>query len=159
MAEDKLVKILFRAYSDILEEITVETLWATAIAEGKGLYQLDNIPFYLPLIATDDIIHAEFDEDEEMLIYRKTVKYSGNSTIHVIVLDDVNDINDIRDIFDDMGCPSECCNNKFFAMEVPAAIDYLFIKRKLDDLAKEDIIDYAESSLSENHQQTNYMYR
>jgi hypothetical protein len=42
---DNNVKILFRFYSDVLDEETVETMWASIIDKNKGLYKLDNIPF------------------------------------------------------------------------------------------------------------------
>ena len=56
-------KVLFRYFSDVLEEETVETMWAETIDEENGIYRLDSIPFYGPLIATDDIFYAEFDEN------------------------------------------------------------------------------------------------
>src|SRR4051812_5592972 len=96
MDNSKSVKILFRLFSDILEEITVETLWATIVDESKGRYKIDNIPFYLPSIASGDIVFAEFDEDEGRLTYREVVEYSGNSTVHVILLDDLAEIDTIR---------------------------------------------------------------
>jgi hypothetical protein len=42
---DNYVKILFRFYSDVLEEETVETMWAVIMDQEKGLYKLDSIPF------------------------------------------------------------------------------------------------------------------
>ena len=59
--EDNYVKILFRFHSDVLDEETVETMWATIVDKNKGLYKLDSIPFYAPLVASDDIVFAEFD--------------------------------------------------------------------------------------------------
>ena len=94
--ENKLVKILFRFYSDVLEQEMVEMMWAKVIDEVSGLYKLDNIPFYAPHIASDDIIYAEYDEDEERLTYRHTVEPSGNSTIHVIVMDANVDVGELE---------------------------------------------------------------
>jgi hypothetical protein len=37
-------------------------------------------------------------------------------------------------------------------MEIPVTVDYIPVKRKLDELEKAKIIDYAESCLSEKHQ-------
>jgi len=65
------VKILFRYYSDVLEEETVETMWATIVDQEKGYYKIDNIPFYGSPVASDDIVFAEFDEVEQMLTYRE----------------------------------------------------------------------------------------
>ncbi len=96
---DNYVKILFRFYSDVLEEETVETMWANIVDHEKGLYKLDSIPFYAPLIASDDIIFAEYDEKELMLTYRNTIEYSGNSTVWVVVMDDSIEINEIRKNF------------------------------------------------------------
>lgn len=94
MQEDS-VKILFQFHSDIFEEEMVETMWATTFDRNKGLYKIDNIPFYAPLIASDDIVFAEFDEQQQMLTYRKTVEFSGNSTIQVVLIDKSRDINSI----------------------------------------------------------------
>ena len=114
--DDKSVKILFRYYSNVLDEETVETMWAIPIDEAKGLYKLDNIPFYGPLVASDDIVFAEYDESELMLTYRRTEQYSGNSIIQVILVNDGLEINEVRKVFEDRGCLSERVNDKYFAM-------------------------------------------
>ncbi len=77
------VKILFRYHSSVLDEWTVETMWADVVDEDKGFYKLDSIPFYGPLVASDDIIFAEYDKDEERLTYRETIENSGNSIVTV----------------------------------------------------------------------------
>ncbi len=151
MKEGK-VKILFRFYSDILEEWTVETMWANIINEDKGLYKLDNIPFYAPYLASDDIVFAEYDAKEGMLTYRQIVENSGNSTIHVVIMDEFTEINSIRDIFKEFGCVSERLNKGYFAMEILADTNYQPIKEKLDELENKEIISYAESCLSSQHQ-------
>jgi hypothetical protein len=155
MPSDNLVKILFRFYSDILDEETVETMWASVYDLEKNYYKIGNIPFYA-FIAADDIIWAEYSKTEEMLTYRKTVIYSGNSTIHVILMDTEKEINTIRDIFNALGCESEMLNNKYFALNVPAAIDYFIIKAKLDELSGKGEIDYAETCLSDKHDYKNF---
>jgi hypothetical protein len=58
------VKIVFQFYSELFEQDMVETLWATIVDVENGVYKLDNIPFYVPLLASEDIIYAEFDENE-----------------------------------------------------------------------------------------------
>lgn len=151
MQDDNNVKILFQFHSDIFDEEMVETMWATTIDKDKGLYKLDNIPFYAPLVASDDIVFAEFDEQQQMLTYRKTVEYSGNSTIQVVLMDKSKDINSIRKTFEGLGCVSEKVNEGYFSMEIPALVDYKFIKQKLDDLEQNEIIGYAEPCLSDQH--------
>jgi len=46
-------------------------MWATIVCKEKGLYKLDNIHFYGPLVAFDDIIFAEYNKTEQMLTYRR----------------------------------------------------------------------------------------
>lgn len=151
MADNDYKKILFRLYSTILEETTVETMWATVVNESEGLYKLQNIPFYLPLIASNDIVFAEYDADEQMLTYRETVEYSGHSTIHVILMDELTDIKDVGKIFEELGCNWEGMDNKYFAMDVPAEVDYSLVKARLLELKEKEVIDFAESSLSDRH--------
>lgn len=149
--EKDYVKILFRFHSDIFDEVMVETMHAIIIDKTKGHYQLDNIPFYAPLVASDDIVYAEYDEHEKMLTYRKTIQFSGNSTVQIVVVDDSIDINSIRDFFEKLGCLSERVDDNYFSMEVPSSIDYKPIKKELELLEKEEKIGYAEPCLAEGH--------
>jgi hypothetical protein len=150
MQEDN-VKILFQFHSDIFDEEMIETIWATIIDKDKGFYKLDNIPFYAPLVASEDIVFAEFDEQQQMLTFRKTVKFSGNSTVQVVLIDQSKDINSIRELFEKLGCVSEKVNERYFSMEIPASLDYKLIKQKLDDLEINGIIGYAEPCLADQH--------
>ncbi|MDP3393069.1 DUF4265 domain-containing protein [Sediminibacterium sp.] len=149
--EDNYVKILFRFYNQVLDEETVETMWATVVDSDKGLYKLDSIPFYAPLVASDDIVFAEFDVQEQMLTYRKTVEYSGNSTVQIVLMDKSKDINQIRDLFKELGCVSEKVNEGYFSMKIPAIVDYKKIKNKLDELEAQETIGYAEPCLADGH--------
>jgi hypothetical protein len=149
--DDNYVKILFRFYSNIFDKEIVETMWAIIVDKNNGLYKLDGIPFYVPLIASEDTIFAEFDEQEQMLTYRKTVEYSGNSTIQVVLIDKAYDINSIRDLFKDLGCTSEKLNDGYFSMEVLSTIDYRKIKQKLIELETNETIAYAEPCLADGH--------
>lgn len=148
----KAVKILFRFYSDILEQDMEETIWGIVADETKGHYQLDSIPFYVSNIATDDIVHAAYDDTEETLTYQELIQPSGNSIIWVVVTDDDTDIDEIRALFDELDCLSEALSNRFFAMEVKAQTNYLHIRNKLNELKAEKLIDYTEACLSAQHQ-------
>lgn len=145
------VKILFKFFSNVLDEWTVETMCAEIIDSEKGLYKLDSVPFYAP-VASDDIIFAEYDETEQRLTYRKTVGHSGNSTVQVVLMDTTTDINSIRDTFKEMGCLSEKLNDSYFSMEILADKDYAPIRQKLIELEDAQVIGYAEPCLAKNHQ-------
>lgn len=152
-AQDGSVKILFRFHSDIFDEEMVETMWASVFNKDKGLYKLDNIPFYAPLVASGDIVFAEFDTKEKKLTYRATVEYSGNSTVQVVLMDKTKNVNQLRKKFKELGCVSEKANDSYFSMEIPSQVDYKPIKQKLDDLELKGIIGYAEPCLSDKHEQ------
>lgn len=146
------VRILFRFYSEEFENEMKEIMWGLPVDTERGFYQLDSLPFYIPFVATDDIVHAEWDEEENMLAYRETVQPSGNSIIWVVVTDEDIDIDDIRFQFFEMNCMSEAVSDHFFSMEVKASTSYLQVKNHLNKLRSQGILDYKESCLSENHQ-------
>ena len=147
---DKIVKILFQFYSDVLDEWTVETMWAEIVDAQKGYYKLDNIPFYASA-ACGDIVYAEYEEDENRLLYKKTIRPSGNSTIQVVIMDKEIDTNEIREKVSDYGCETEKYSEGYFVIDVPANKDYNALKTKLNELQENGIIDYAEPYLSKNH--------
>jgi len=144
-------KILFRYYSDLLEETVVETMWAEIIDLEKGYFKLDNIPFFGPLIATDDIFFAEYDEDEERLVYRKTIETSGNSIVQVVILEKGFDKQIIRDKLMEVNCESEGLNETLFAVEITFEVDYSIVKSILNEYVELSVIDFAEPCLSEKH--------
>ena len=150
-AEDNYVKILFRFHNELWPGMDVETMWATIVDKEKRLYKIDSIPFYAPLVASDDIVFAEYDESEKMLSYRKTVEHSGNSIVQVFLMNKKHSITQIRDTFKNRGCVSEGANDNFFSMEIPFKISYRLVKQKLKQLESEKIIAYAEPCLSQKH--------
>ena len=150
--DDHKVKLLFRFYSEVLEQEMEETIWADIVNANLGHYRLDSIPFYVPFMATDDVVYAEYDDEEEMLVYKETVKSSGNSTLWVVITNDAVNIEEIRDIFFELGCLSDAISKFYFTMEVKAETNYLLIKNKLNELKSEATIDYMEGSLSVPHQ-------
>jgi hypothetical protein len=145
------VKVLFRYYSNILEEETVETMWALPVDTANGLYQLDSIPFYGPDIAPDDVFCAEYDEDEEMLTFREVKQQSGNSVIQVVLIQEPYGTTELREQLSAFGCISEGLNERYFVAEVPAAVDYEPVQSLLRKLMDEGRIEYAEAVLSVKH--------
>lgn len=144
-------KILFRYYSDLLEDTVVETMWAEIIDLEKGYFKLDNIPFFGPLIATDDIFFAEFDEEEQKLVYRETIEISGNSIVQVVILEKGFDKEIIREKLKEVNCESESMNETLFAVEITREIDYSVVKSILNEYVELEVIDFAEPCLSEKH--------
>ncbi|BDU26445.1 DUF4265 domain-containing protein [Flavobacterium sp. GSB-24] len=144
-------KILFKYYSDYLDEVVSETMWAEIIDLEKGLFKLDNIPFFGPLIATDDIFYAEFDETEERFMHRKTIQNSGNSIVQIAILEQGFDKEIIREKLKAINCLSEGLNETFFAAEIAKDVDYTLVRSLLNEYESQEIIEFAEPCLSEKH--------
>ncbi|MNK67343.1 hypothetical protein D3C87_866760 [compost metagenome] len=151
MEQETHKKILFKYYSDYLDEVVSETMWAEIIDLEKGLFKLDNIPFFGPLIATDDIFYAEYDETEERFMHRKTIQNSGNSIVQVAVLEKGFDKEIIREKLKAINCLSEGLNETFFAVEIAKDVDYTLVRSLLNEYESQDIIEFAEPCLSEKH--------
>lgn len=145
-----MVKILFRFFSGVLDEWTVETLWAETVNAEKGYYKIDNIPFYAA-IASGDIVFAEYEDTEGHAVYKKTIECSGNSTIQIVMLDKNIKTDTVRNMFIPLECSSEKFSEGYFVMEVLSTVNYTPVKQKLERLKNENIIDYAEPVLGENH--------
>jgi len=150
--ESNFVKVLFRYYSDVLEEEVVETMWSDVIDTEKGLYRLDSIPFYGPLIATDDIFYAEYDSNKESLVFKGIVEHSGNSIVQVMIMDGKTDKEIVREELKQLECLSEGLNDSFFSLEIVEKINYKTIIDLLEEYVEKGILAYAEPCLSVKHQ-------
>ncbi|ARS37032.1 DUF4265 domain-containing protein [Pontibacter actiniarum] len=146
-------KIIFRFHSDLFGKEITETLWALEVDASQNLYQIDSIPTFAPLIATEDVVRAEFDAMEEGLLYKETVTPSGNSTIQVIRQNEDTPLLDLRKRFAELGCVSEEVNEDFFVLEVPMNVNYAVVKEVLDELEEQEEVEYAEPSLSDVHRE------
>lgn len=144
-------KILFKYYSTYLEEIVSETMWAEILDSEKGLFKLDNIPFFGPLIATDDIFRAEYDENEKCFIHKETIEHSGNSIVQILILEKEFDKEIIREKLKAINCLSEALNDTFLAVEITKNTDYSIVKNLLSEYEANAIIEFAEPCLSDKH--------
>lgn len=150
-SDDNYVKILYRFYSDDLEQETVETMWAIKVDPEKGHYKLDSIPFYAKSLAAGDIVEAHYDEDEQAIVLEDIIEFSGHSTVQVVVMDASVPTDELRNIFQNLGCETEKQMEQYFAIDVPVNKDYKPIKQILADLETKGTISYAEACLSEQH--------
>jgi hypothetical protein len=144
-------KIVFRYHSDILDEEVVETMWSEIIDSEKGIYKLDNIPFYGPLIATGDVFYAKYDDKESAVVYKETIAISGNSIIQVVILKANYNKEIVREKLRLINCPSEGFNEKYFVVEVKKEVDYAIVKQLLNEYYELEILDFAEPCLSKKH--------
>lgn len=146
-------KLIFRFYSELFDRELTETLWGLEVDPNQGLYQIDSIPHFIPLVATEDIVRATYDPMEEGLLFKEVVTPSGNSTVQVIRQNENTPLLDLRKQFAELGCISVEVNEDFFVMEIPVNVNYAVVKEKLDELENQGEIEYGEPCLSEVHRE------
>ncbi len=144
-------QILARYYSEFLEDTIDETLWALVIDAKKGLYQVNNIPFYGPEFANGDIIHATFDNKLGILCYQKIVEHSGHSTIQVAQAKETFSLEPLAKKIGQLGGYVESLDSTFFVIDVAPNKSYGQIYKELLLLEKSGEIAFAEPVLTEKH--------
>ena len=142
MADQEFVKIAFELDQDEdgYPPDTTETLWAVPL-DQPGTYRVDNIPFYIKGISSDDVIRAE--ERDGQLQFWHLVTASGNSVFRLCIFDQ-SLVQSARDRFRALGCPSELYSPRMFAIEVPAAVDFKPIAELMEQGVKDGRWEYED---------------
>lgn len=146
MAEEDFVKIAFELQQDAdgYPPDKWETLWAVRLEE-RGLYRVDNIPFYVKGISSEDLVRAE--QREGLLQFVGLVKASKNSVFRLYVAD-VEDVQTARDSFRALGCESEQSHiPKLFALEIPGSTKIEAVAALMDEGAEAGRWEYEQGVL------------
>ncbi|MCY1079685.1 DUF4265 domain-containing protein [Archangium lansingense] len=135
------VRVLFKLEKE--EEdyppVDYERLWARPLAEG--LFEIDNIPFFVRGISVGDVVAAQQGQGE--VVFSELVRASGSSTLRVIVFDATH-VEDVRSRLQALGCSTELNVSKMLGVDVPAKTDlqavraWLMEKQSLGSLEFED---------------------
>lgn len=150
--EEGFIKVLHRFHSDMLGEAVVETLWVSAIDKDKGVYRLENIPFYAKSLAYGDLIEAVYDEDEEAMMLSDILEFSGHSTVQVVTLTESADLERIRATFHNLDCDTERLNSRYFSMDVPSTVAFAQVEEILSKLRQDEVADFSIACWSDKHQ-------
>lgn len=150
--KEKHVKIAFEMEQDEdgWPPATTETLWAIDL--GNDTYKIDNIPFFVPLLACDDVISAE-RKYGDMLYFKEKIQSSNNSTVRII-FNDKELINTIYDRLKELGCGFEGGSDykNLTAVDIPENVNFKKITGFLAEQQKRGILDFEESCISRHHQ-------
>lgn len=147
--KNKLVKIRFEFYNDILDRQDVETLWSEVVDAEKGYYKIDNIPFFVKNFASADIVKA-IKNDEGFPKVTDLIEASGNSTINIIFFnkEDEDYKQQILNRLEDFGLEYEGMENVikgYYALHIPKEKNYETITNFLD--GEKDGLDYREACI------------
>lgn len=134
-------------YRNIEDEIAEETIWSKKLE--NGYYQIDNIPFYAPNLAYNDVISVE--DDNGILYFDDLIECSGHSTLQIVFFKE-HKAQDILINLEKLGCKWEGMKDQpYYAIDISPDLDYANIRQILDEESKKEVLDYRESCLSENH--------
>ena len=142
-----MAKVSFRFYNDVLDRDEVETLWTDVVDKEKGLYRLNNIPFFVKSFASEDIVHAELINDE--LVVTGLVEASGNSTINIIFFNNeikeglLNRILELGADYEGM----ESVIKGYYSLHIPKDVDYQPIKALLLEMEEKEELSFREACL------------
>ncbi|MGA4841214.1 DUF4265 domain-containing protein [Streptomyces sp. G45] len=131
---DDHTKVHFRleADEDGWPPVSVESLWAVDL--GDGTVRLDNTPWFVRGVASDDIIRVDVD-DEGVYWAGETVRASENCTIRLIVTKDGGSAaarQTVLKAFHRLGTTGEGVEQfRMVALDVPPDADLLRIRKLL----------------------------
>lgn len=142
----EMTKIVVNFY-DKNNSLSEETIWGKKYYDNY--YYFQNIPFFIPNIAYEDLISVETDGG--VLYFDDLIQSSNNSTIRIIFFNENSEyIEMVIKEMENKFCEWEGYVNKpYYAINVSKNIDYKPIKKYLDE--QEGMLDYEESCLSDKH--------
>ena len=123
-------KILFALdIDDGWPPIGTESVWCEKVGNN---YQLKNIPFFIPVIALDDIFYAELDPVNEHVFEFEVIEKSGRSVVWFLNNDEL-DISKFKEQLAQLSCDTEEFPRfSLGSIDVPADVDFDKLEGLLD---------------------------
>jgi hypothetical protein len=132
-------------YKDLEDKISEESIWTEKME--NGYYRIDNVPFYAPNLAYNDLIAIE--EDEGVFYFDELIERSGHATVQIIFFNEM-EVEFVLSTLENFGCTWEGMKNQaYYAVDIPPNRNYLSVKQFLDEQSEKEVLDYKESCLSE----------
>jgi hypothetical protein len=105
----------------------VESLWAVRV--GNDSYRLDNVPFFVTGVSSDDIVRAK--DESGVLLFAGLVEAGGHSTVRVLISNS-DETQAVRDELRARGCSSEGTNIPgLVAVDIPPSVRYAEVREFL----------------------------
>lgn len=124
-----------------------EVMWASQT--GKGLFRVDNIPFFARGVSPGDAVSVEPSGDE--LYFREVVERSATSVLRVFATVET-EVQSLRDSLRAMNCESELSHlPRLFAVEVPASVVLQSVLAFLQSAESQGRLDYEEASVRQTN--------
>ena len=126
---------------------SMESIWAETTEDGY--FKINNIPFYSKEVSLGDIVSA-VPQEENCLLYDKTITHSKNSTLRVVFFNETQQLKEnVLNRLTELGCELEAFNTNFYAISVPIQVDIEKIYIFLDSFVENDDLDYDTGYLAQ----------
>lgn len=120
-----------------------ECVWAEELSEHQ--YRIANIPFYAKGVSVDDLVLASYALDFGV-VYIRTLKESGNSTIRICLYEECETANVLNQL-SLFGCEYHLgISAELIAVNVPASISLTSLVEYLDAQSQAKIFEYEVSA-------------
>jgi xanthine dehydrogenase molybdopterin-binding subunit B len=144
------VKIRFRLEPDTAGWPPAESegLWAEPL--GRDLYRVDNTPWFVLMLAADDIVRAA-SGDDDVLWATERVEWSGKHTIRVIPRSSAGmTASQVRETFEPLRVTGEVLQQyRMVALDVPADAPLADVKALLRRGEREGWWDFEEACVGD----------
>lgn len=138
---DNMIKIKFEVENYGEKGSMVESIWATPTSE-RGVYRLENSPFYVYGYSFNDLINAK-EKDEDLYatgIYRR----SGHSNYRIFLKEGISfeKFSKQWTHLENLQCSFEQAQERLFAVDVPTGVNLDEVEMLLKDGEDAGVWDY-----------------
>lgn len=120
MSEDRLKLVFLLHPTGGWPPVTSESVWARR--RPGGVFEIENIPFFVKRVSCGDLVAARLEGDEHVFV--GLVESRRHTTVRVICRD-AGDIPELRRKLRELDCESELATAlNLFALDVPPEVDY-----------------------------------
>jgi hypothetical protein len=144
--DSQLVKITFPLpLEDQAQGVEAENLWAQPL--GGSRFRIDNVPFYIYGISSEDVVLA--NEVEGRLKFQEVATRGGHSTYRVLVKDSAGYESDgfqrLWTRLHELGCSYEVAKRRWITIDVPPTSDVFAVYRTLEEGSENGVWTFEEA--------------
>lgn len=124
--------------------LKIEKVNASKIGE---YYKIESVPAFANNLAYGDIVSVEKDGEE--LFFDCLIKMSGNSVLHIVIFKNIAD--EIIENLKKLGTNVNIVARNYLVLDVPKSTKYKILKKYLDQMSEEQVLDYKEACIRNVH--------
>lgn len=128
------------------EEFKIEKVLGEKVGE---YYKVKSVPAFSNNLAFNDIIAVE--NDNGVLFFHDLIKPSGHSVVHIVVLNPKSSANIFAKLSSFGVGINYLHNNLYLVLDIPVKVEYIELKKFLENEADLGGLDFREACISDEH--------